>query len=111
MLRERQIKAENEEYERKFGKDADQPAAAEQVSVTEETAHPDQTDDSNKKAKIAGIKRSAEDAEPSKPVAKKQSTAAPDVYLDYEEESVAPQPARRQAASQFAGRRIISYDD
>ncbi|KAL3479011.1 hypothetical protein BJX99DRAFT_223420 [Aspergillus californicus] len=111
LLRERQIKAENEEYERKFGKDADQPAPGEQVSTKEETAPPDQTDDSKEKAKMAGIKRAADEAESSKPVAKKQSTAVPDVYLHYEEESAAPQPVRRQAASQFAGRRIISYDD
>lgn len=125
LLRERQIKAENEEYERKFGDKAqagpdDQDAQEGLEKKTEALSASDGDQAELEIQAVAGKKRSLDGAGSnpgpgsSEPVAKKQSTVAADVYLDYNEDeaSVAARPGHGQtAAPQCAGRRIISYDD
>ncbi|KAL4738961.1 hypothetical protein BDV11DRAFT_205475 [Aspergillus similis] len=127
LLRERQIKQENEEYERRLGgKTEPQPQAKAQVH-----ASPGENRDGGISAPpknvanaAAGRKRSADkigsDAGAGEPVPKRKSpsdSGAPcDVHLDYNEESVdaptaASQSRGRRATSQFMARRIISYDD
>lgn len=117
LLRERQIKAENEEYERKFGDKAqtgpdDQDAQEISEKSIESVSDGDQAELDAKA--VAGKKRAVDEPGSSQPVAKKQSTVPADVYLDYNEDeaSVAARPGHgRTAAPPFAGRRIISYDD
>ncbi|BCS21274.1 DUF3807 domain-containing protein [Aspergillus puulaauensis] len=125
LLRERQIKAENEEYERKFGDKAqagpggqDAQEGLEKKTEALSASHGDQAELETKA--VAGKKRSVDEAGSnsgpgsSEPVAKKQSTAPADVYLDYNEDeaSVVSRSGHGQtAAPQFARRRIISYDD
>ncbi|KAL2831803.1 hypothetical protein BDW59DRAFT_125346 [Aspergillus cavernicola] len=113
LLRERQIRAENEEYARKFETNDEPGAIGEHLSLKKkESTPPDLTDDQVKQeTKMAGVKRSADEAESRKPAAERQLTAASDLNLDYSEESTVQQSVPRQAASQFMGRRIISYDD
>ncbi|KAL4784718.1 hypothetical protein BJX76DRAFT_356832 [Aspergillus varians] len=128
LLRERQIRAENEEYDRKFGDKAQTGAELEQsqgnLKKTDEVASVSSDQNAGDKAThdtktVAGTKRSSDEAgsASSEQVAKKQSTSTStvfaDVHLDYNEgqDSVARRPSRGQAASQFVGRRIISYDD
>lgn len=119
LLRERQIKAENEEYERKFGDKAqtgpDDQDAQEISEKSIESVSASDGDRAELDAKtVAGKKRAVDEAGSSQPVAKKQSTVPADVYLDYNEDeaSVAARPGHgRTAAPPFAGRRIISYDD
>ncbi|KAL3438703.1 hypothetical protein BDV09DRAFT_191835 [Aspergillus tetrazonus] len=125
LLRERQIKQENEEYEKGLGgKTEAQPQAGAQVH-----ASPDERDGAisappkNVANAVAGRKRSADkvgcDAGADEPVPKRKPTsdsgAPSEVQLDYNEESgAAPTTAsqsRARRATPFMGRRIISYDD
>ncbi|KAL4916691.1 hypothetical protein BDW62DRAFT_102939 [Aspergillus aurantiobrunneus] len=130
LLRERQIREENEDFERRMGDKASSGARAgetenegegEQENLEKnnglDIASTDQSAGQGKQNTSvgAGTKRSAGETESdsSEPVAKRPSTsiAAGDVYLGYNE-SAAQRPSRVQAASsQFTGRRIISYED
>ncbi|KAL4765120.1 DUF3807 domain-containing protein [Aspergillus foveolatus] len=125
LLRERQIKQENEEYERGLkGKTEAQPQAGAQVH-----ANPDERDGAisappkNDASAVAGRKRSADnvgcDAGAGEPVPKRKpqsdSGLPSEVQLDYNEESAAAQTnasqSRGRRATPFMGRKIISYDD
>ncbi|KAL4902605.1 hypothetical protein BDW74DRAFT_180707 [Aspergillus multicolor] len=138
LLRERQIAKENEEYERKYGGGAEAgPQVEPQTQDSEDRSESSKKKESmsglgspelDTKA-VASKKRSADEAghgsgvgvpaaarrkSPSKPPSK--SSAPNDVQLDYNEETPASatpsvQPRSRQVASQFIGRRLISYDD
>ncbi|KAI9374408.1 hypothetical protein BJX61DRAFT_309453 [Aspergillus egyptiacus] len=113
LLRERQIKAENEEYARRMGNNSEASAVTETVSPSpvEESAASDRAGkDKISDTQTVGVKRAADEGASGKQAAKRQAATA-EVYLDYNEESAAQQSSRRPVASQFAGRRIISYDD
>ncbi|KAL5044923.1 hypothetical protein BDW71DRAFT_93361 [Aspergillus fruticulosus] len=129
LLRERQIKQENEEYERRLESEAESqdrlhvhggPAenkdrGNEVISASASPKH-----DANA---VTSRKRPAGEAESGsgagKLASKKKSSfksgAPSDVRLDYNESADAPTTASQsrggQAAPQFMGRRIISYDD
>ncbi|KAL4752114.1 hypothetical protein BDW72DRAFT_192257 [Aspergillus terricola var. indicus] len=127
LLRERQIKQENEEYERGLGgKTEAQPQDGAQVyaSSGENRYGGISAPPKNGTNAVAGRKRSADkvgsDAGAGEPVLKKKppsDSAAPgDMHLDYNEDNAdAPTTASqfkgRRATPQFMGRRIISYDD
>ncbi|KAL5001630.1 hypothetical protein BDV10DRAFT_182195 [Aspergillus recurvatus] len=132
LLRERQIKQENEEYE----KGLESEAEAESQDGPQVHAGPGENKDGgnevtsnsaspkNDASAVSGRKRPADEAGPSagadEPASKRKSSsksgAPSDVHLDYNEENAnAPTTASQfrggQAAPQFMGRRIISYDD
>ncbi|KAL4814108.1 hypothetical protein BDW67DRAFT_187016 [Aspergillus spinulosporus] len=127
LLRERQIKQENEEYERGCGgKTEAQPQAGAQVhaSSSENRDGAISAPSKNDANAVVGRKRSADklgsDTGAGEPVPKRKSPsdseAPSEVQLDYNEESAdAPTTASRsrgtRATPQFMGRRIISYDD
>ncbi|KAL6239309.1 hypothetical protein BDW75DRAFT_236502 [Aspergillus navahoensis] len=130
LLRERQIKQENEEYERRLESKAgaeiqdgpDVPGPGENKDGENElisaTASP-----KHDAIAVAGRKRPANEAgsevRASQPASKRKSSsksgATSDVLLGYNESGDAPtiasQPRGGQAAPQFMGRKIISYDD
>ncbi|KAL4872267.1 hypothetical protein BDV12DRAFT_152685 [Aspergillus spectabilis] len=120
LLRERQVRAENEEFERKFGVGPEKEPEDEKVaSFPKRTdAQSNLTVKEDVKGTGAGIKRSAEETGSNKHGVKRKSVAYNNkdesVRLDYnEEKGVASKPnvSRAQVAAQFSGRRIISYDD
>ena len=125
LLREKQIKQENEEYEKGLGgKTEAQPEAGAQVhtSLDERDGAISAPPKDVAKA-VAGRKRCADkvgcDAGADEPVLKRKPTsdsgAPSEVQLDYNEESAAAPTTASQSratrATPFMGRRIISYDD
>ncbi|KAL4883744.1 hypothetical protein BJY04DRAFT_23615 [Aspergillus karnatakaensis] len=138
LLRERQVRAENEEFERVYGNSGSGSAGAgagsgkeslEEISSSKQIGPEMSSGAENEENKVetgSGVKRSAAESGISTQTqwhghgqgAKRRSVVSRDkdqgenVRLDYnEEESVASRPTRMQAAAQFSGRRIISYDD
>ncbi|KAL2870038.1 DUF3807 domain-containing protein [Aspergillus lucknowensis] len=113
LLRERQIRAENEEYDRRFSDNSEASVSEERVGLKGTESDPPQCQISGHlkhETNAAGIKR-PDEAGPEESVAKRQVSASLNEFLDYNEGSAAQQPPRKQAASQLAGRRIISYED
>ncbi|KAL2802643.1 hypothetical protein BJX63DRAFT_425910 [Aspergillus granulosus] len=110
LLRERQIKQENEEYARRVSEQAEAPNSSDQEGLTAEDELAQPGDQTKLDTSAAGVKRPAEEDEKKESV-KRQATVPADVSLDYSEEISAQKPAHKQSAPQFAGRRIISYDD
>ncbi|KAL2798107.1 hypothetical protein BJX66DRAFT_296477 [Aspergillus keveii] len=111
ILRERQIKQENEEYDRRVSEQAGDLGASGQAASTEEDVQAQAGDQTKLDSSAAGVKRPAAEVALKESAVKRQATAPADVSLDYGEESPAQQPTRKPAVSHFAGRRIISYDD
>ncbi|KAJ0414290.1 hypothetical protein BJY00DRAFT_295413 [Aspergillus carlsbadensis] len=112
ILRERQIKQENEEYDKRVSTQAGNSGVSGQAGSTGEDTQAQSGDQNKLSSTAAGIKRPAAEAASKESAVKKQVTAAADVSLDYSEESPAQQqPIRKPAVSHFARRRIISYDD
>ncbi|KAL4802966.1 hypothetical protein BDV18DRAFT_145956 [Aspergillus unguis] len=128
LLRERQIRQENEEYERAYGDGSGSGSG----SGAQGEAGPGAENHSRESLKgkdtvgsvtadsgsLAGKKRSAEEpASSGDPRAKKHSTKptpdTSDVQLDYnEEENLAQKPKRAtKVPPPFMSRRIISYED
>ncbi|KAL5336721.1 hypothetical protein BJX70DRAFT_267209 [Aspergillus crustosus] len=122
LLRERQVKAENEEYESKFGADTAEAQKSESTSPKIEFQSKSSTkEDVRGFGTGVGAKRPADESGLNTQSGKKKSAVlknkgeAEDVRLDYneQEETVATKPtaSRVQPPAQFPGRRIISYDD
>ncbi|KAL2862055.1 hypothetical protein BJX68DRAFT_260851 [Aspergillus pseudodeflectus] len=111
ILRERQIKQENEEYEKRVSAQVGGSGASGQAGSIGEDVQAQSSDQTKLDSSAAGVKRPAAEAASKGSVVKRQATAPADMSLDYREESPAQQPTRKPAASHFAGRRIISYDD
>ncbi|KAL2854225.1 hypothetical protein BJY01DRAFT_243755 [Aspergillus pseudoustus] len=107
LLRERQIKQENEDYARRVSEQAESSDSPDQSSLRVEDAQAQLDDQVPLDSGASGVKRPADGTEPMGPVGKRQAT----VPLDYSEEIPAQKRTRKQAALQFTGRRIISYDD
>jgi hypothetical protein len=114
------VRAENEEFERKFGDGPEKEPEDKKVTSSPKRTGPQSGLSIKEDVKGTGTKRSADDSGSNKQGAKRKSVAYgnkdkdEDVRLDYnEEEGVAGKPSanRAQAAAQFSGRRIISYDD
>ncbi|KAL4957860.1 hypothetical protein BDW69DRAFT_148189 [Aspergillus filifer] len=136
LLRERQLAKEEEEFQAKYGKTNDDDGhgdekggeVGEKIEAGEQVEHEQvrldaKTPVASRTGTGTGTKRSADEAGSNEPAAKRRansksksktkSDTQEDVQLDYnEEQSVSHSNTRRQRpASQFAGRKIISYDD
>ncbi|KAL3465306.1 hypothetical protein BJX64DRAFT_285560 [Aspergillus heterothallicus] len=111
LLRERQIKKENEEYARRISERDEAPDFLSQADMATEDAQAQASDQTTLDTTTKGVKRHADEAEGKDSVVKRQATVSADVSLDYSEEVPSQQPSRKQPVIQFAGRRIVSYDD
>ncbi|KAL4798277.1 hypothetical protein BDV19DRAFT_386559 [Aspergillus venezuelensis] len=135
LLRERQLAREEEEFQAKYGEtNEDDGLGDEQKQEVEKKIEADEHSDCKQEELDAktpaasgagtGTKRSADGVGSNEPAAKRLSNSKSkskmkskldtqeDVQLDYKEEESAPlSKPRGRAASQYAGRKIISYDD
>ncbi|KAL4943830.1 hypothetical protein BDV06DRAFT_220891 [Aspergillus oleicola] len=119
LLRERQLAREEEEFQARFGENNEE-GEDEAADVPLELNAGEQAKlDTKAKASSSGTgtRRPVDRATSSEPFAKRRSktklNTGNEVHLDYNEneERASHQNTRPQTASQFAGRRIISYDD